>query len=369
VFKFEKFIQLSKLRKNIILCSVLSAAIGGLYFSWNHILAYANFTDRVNSTMIGIRIFQDHPIFGVGIEQFWRFQGQYKSISQAQFIGDNFIVDKAHNVFIDYFANGGAITGILFIIFAVFSILQIYKISNAHMTHQKRLEVAFFSAIWFGYILQLFFTTDSLFTMSFAFINLGLLVSFHHKNFHAEKSLKVSHRLNNSWVIRVTLSFLLLLLAWLTTAAIKNDLMIKSVVTNQLSDGKRIFDSIKDFPNPRGSEIIIAHVIRNVENCKFASMVSNELIKVDNRSAQGWYFKSLCSNLAEDQISALNYINQALKFQPTNTEYLELRFRLEYKLEMFPAATLTLDRITEISPNSTFIPELRNLLHLANSGS
>jgi putative inorganic carbon (HCO3(-)) transporter len=362
VLKLDKFMQFSKLRKSFFITSALFSLAGGFYFFWNQILTFANLTDRINSTIIGIKIFQDHPVFGVGIEQFWRFQGEYKSFSQAQYIGDNYIVDKAHNVFIDYFANGGVLTGILFIVFVVVSIVEIYKISSAHMANEKRLEVAFFSAIWFGYILQLFFTTDSLFTMSFAFLNLGLLVSLGRQSFNDEKFFKGKNGLKNSWYIRVALSVLMVLLSWLTVVALKNDLMIKSVVTNRLSDGNRILDAISDFPNPRGTEIIIAHAITNVENCNFATAVSDELIQVDNRSAQGWYFKSFCSDYIEDQVLALKYINEAIKFQPTNIVYLEFKFKLQIRMKMFDGASLTLNQIEEVNPSFSDISQLRSTL-------
>lgn len=363
VYYYHKFGQFSKKQKSFILISAFSSFGCGLYFFWHQVLVYANFTDRINSTMIGIKIFQDHPFFGVGIEQFWRYQGEYKTISQAQYLGDNYVVDKAHNVFIDYFANGGVITGILFVLFIVLSILEIYKISIAKMTRQKRIEASFFSSIWFGYILQLFFTTDSLFTMSFAFLNFGLLVSLGRQNFNVEKSFKGNNSSKSSRYIRAALTFLLALVSLLTVVSLKNDLMINSVVTNKLSDGNRILDSINDFPNPRGTEIIIAHVIKNVENCNFATAVSNELIKVDNRSAQGWYFKSYCSDFAEDQVLALKYISEALKFQPTNTVYLALKFNLEIKIKMFNEATLTLNQIKEINPNYSDLWKLSYLLN------
>jgi hypothetical protein len=315
----------------------------------------------MNSSIIGIRIFREHPIFGVGIEEFWRYQGEFKTINQQRSIGTNYIVDKSHNVFLDYFANGGFITGVLFVIFIIYSIVKIIKISRLQNTLPDKLETAFLSAIWIGYIVQLFFATDSLFGMTFAFFNLGLLIS------KSRKEIKVKVNSNKASLLgaRATYLFALFLFAWLSVSAVRSDLNVKAVITNQMLDGNQILDSVKKFPNPKGTEAIIVHALKDSENCPFVNAASQELIRIDDRSSQGWYFKALCSDNVGDQVSALKFVEQALKFQPINTIYLEAKFRLECRLKKSVEAESTLQRIIEVNPNLQTLSELNQLLEKA----
>lgn len=339
----------------------LLSLISALIMFWNQFIVNSNFSDRINSSIIGVRIFRDHPIFGVGIEEFWRYQGQYKTIAQQRSISPNYIIDKSHNVFIDYFANGGFITGGLFLIFVIFSIVKIIKISRIQNMRQDKLETAFLSAVWIGYVVQLFFATDSLFVMTFAFFNLGLLIGKSRK----EIKVKVNSNKTALLAIRVSYFIALILFVWLSTSAVRSDLNVKAVITNQMLNGNLILDSVKKFPNPKGTEAIIVHALKDSENCPFVNAASQELISIDDRSSQGWYFKALCSDNVGDQVSALKFVEQALKFQPINTIYLEAKFRLECRLKKSVEAESTLQRMIEVNPNLQTLSELNQLLEKA----
>ena len=321
-----------------------------------------NFQDRLSSWKIGYDIFINHPIFGVGIENFWNFQGIYKSPEQQRILGDTIIVDKSHNVFIDQFANGGVITGISFICFILATIYLLLKANFSSLSPNNRLYFSLFSAVWTGYIFQLFFSPDNIVVMTIAYSCLAMMIRIAStSDMNALKSKKQIMQKNSS-LVRSMAVLLLLPLTVLSYKAINYEVTVRKILLNKIVNGNQIIEVIKSYPNPKAVESIIVHEIEQLDNCPFVNPASDELLKINPRSAQAWYFKTICLDHVSDYSTALQFVNKSLETQPITLSYLDAKCRLEARLGKNTEAAATLAKIKQIFPESTRISELQKVV-------
>jgi tetratricopeptide (TPR) repeat protein len=97
-------------------------------------------------------------------------------------------------------------------------------------------------------------------------------------------------------------------------------------------------------------------------------VASEDLLKLDDRSAQSWYFKTICSDAANDQKTALTYIDKSLELQPMNLIYWDAKVRLEVRLKEFDAAKNSVEQIRSINPEYMSLKDLENLISSSISG-
>jgi hypothetical protein len=150
--------------------------------------------------------------------------------------------------------------------------------------------------------------------MVLGFASLGAVLGIYSKEKSKIATSSIAMTSKNALGVRLFGIFMLLPLVLISSNAISNELKIKAVVTNRILDGNQILDIIKSFPNPKGTEMIIVQALKNADNCPFTNVASDELLKLDDRSAQGWYFKALCSDFNGDYAGSLKFVNKALEF-------------------------------------------------------
>jgi hypothetical protein len=359
---YDRILHIRKIKLFGFLAFMITGASLVIVKLWDYLFINSNFADRIDSANLGMRIFYDHPFFGVGIEQMWRYQGIYRMPSQEQRIGSSAIVDKAHNVFIDQFVNGGIFVGLGFVVFILSSLYLLFNLNRLTLTPEVRSNSALFGAMWFGYVTLLFFTTDSVFGMVLGFASLGAVLGIYSKEKSKIATSSIAMTSKNALGVRLFGIFMLLPLVLISSNAISNELKIKAVVTNRILDGNQILDIIRSFPNPKGTEMIIVQALKNADNCPFTNVASDELLKLDDRSAQGWYFKALCSDFNGDYAGSLKFVNKALEFQPINKVFLDSKVRLEVRNGEISNAQETLKKLRFVDPKFAKLSEVDALL-------
>jgi O-antigen ligase len=328
-----------------------------------------NFTDRISQQKMGLRMFLDHPIFGVGVDQFWRYVPQYLQPEDIQRNGFLVVPDKTHNLIIDHLAMGGFFVGFLFLAFLIYSFILIFKLNKLDSELFNRGEFALLSGIWTAYVGHLFISTDNIFMMTLCFTSFGLISRDYYALIGSKSKLvpKFQKVRKSDFMVGRVLAFVMLIsIAYLNFNALNHDAKIKRILNSQIQSGNEVVQIVKSFPNPKTSEQVIIYLLNNVQNCPVANTVIDDLLVVDNRSGQGWFFKAFCSDAGNDQKSALIYINKALENQPLNTNYWEAKFRLEVRLKDFLDAERSLGKIREIDPKNTRLNELNLLLSSSN---
>ena len=329
------------------------------------LIARTNFKDRISQQEMGLSMFADHPIFGVGADQMWRYMPLYLKPSDIVINGSDVVPDKTHNVFIDHLAHGGILAGLTFAIFIVFSLVVTFQLMRKSQNRENRPLIALLAGIWVSYVAQQFISTDQVVLMVMPFMAFGLMCKL---NFSEDKAANISQKKtsgnNSNLLIRGVMSVLLLVISIVGSQAIYYDSQVKKILSHEIMNGDIALSTIKDFPNPKTTEAIIVDAMSNLQNCPFALVATDELLKVDDRSAQAWYIKTLCVDSTGDRKSALALIDKAVALQPVNLRYLEAKYKLTASLGDQTGATAVLEKMKSINPNLPNLSDLQKLLEV-----
>jgi len=363
VFCWEKIITLPKLITFSALFTSLSLVFYYVVSNQKDLVAFTNFKDRISQQSMGISMFADHPIFGVGADQMWRYMPMYLNPSDIVINGIDVVPDKTHNVFIDHLAHGGIFAGLIFTVFIVFSLVIVVQLMRKSQNKENRPIVALLAGIWVSYVASQFISTDQVILMIMPFMAFGLMCKMH---FSEQKSLgnlqKELSNKNSILLIRGVMSVFLLVISIVGGQAIYYDSQVKKILSHEIINGDIALTTIKSFPNPKTTEAIIVDAMSNLQNCPFALAATDELLKIDNRSAQAWYVKTLCADSMGDRKGALALVSKSVALQPVNLRYLEAKLRLTASLGDLNGATSVLKTMMSINPNLPNLADLEALL-------
>jgi len=366
VFYWEKIIALPKLLTVSALFGSLTLFIFYVLTNQKDLIEYTNFKDRISQQKMGLSMFADHPIFGVGADQMQRFIPLYLKPRDIVINGSDVVPDKTHNVFIDHLAQGGIFAGIIFTAFIVFSLVIVFQLMRKQQIKENRPLVALLAGIWVSYVAQQFISTDQVILMIMPFMAFGLMCKLYFSSDEVPSTPKAKPKSNNSTLlVRGFASVLLIVVSIVGGQAIYYDSQVKKILTREIMNGDIALSTIKSFPNPKTTEAIIVDAMSNLQNCPFALLATDELLKVDNRSAQAWYIKTLCVDSTGDRKSSLELIEKAVALQPVNLRYLEAKYKLMVSLGDKNGAKTVLETMTSINPNLPYLAELQALIEVS----
>lgn len=146
----------------VVLLSVLSlSTLIGVLFLILGTLQIGFFKDYVYKDSVsfrgdywqaGYRMILDHPLFGVGLDSYGAWYRQYRDVTATLRRGPEVVSDNAHNVFIDFGANGGLILFFAYLgicVFVLFSAIKALRRSTDFDPYFSTLL-----ALWVGYQAQ-----------------------------------------------------------------------------------------------------------------------------------------------------------------------------------------------------------------------
>ena len=132
---------------------------------------FANITTTLNSNLqfesrlehwkLSLRIWREHFLFGVGIENLSNFSGEFRNQTMRNW-GLYTLPDKSHNMFLDFFATGGVFVGLAWIVFVFFVYQKIFFLLKNINAKTQNGNVIFLSVIWSSWIFQTFFSPSHL---------------------------------------------------------------------------------------------------------------------------------------------------------------------------------------------------------------
>jgi O-antigen ligase len=165
LLKFQN-VLLNKIKIVLLLFSAFSCALivillTNLQYILNYINVSLQFQSRIDHWALGLRIWKDHFLFGVGIENLSNFSGQYRDQAMREW-GQYTLPDKSHNTFIDYFVTGGFIVGLCWILFVVIIFAKSFKILRTTSDLKNFDHVHTLFCVWTTWILQTTFSPDHL---------------------------------------------------------------------------------------------------------------------------------------------------------------------------------------------------------------
>jgi hypothetical protein len=305
---------------------------------------------RLDYWRTGFEIWKDHPIFGVGTDQFQRYAALYRTREQVKRDGVFVIPDKSHNVLIDHFANGGLVVGLIWIAFVISVFYMLIKSIRNNEKVQVRRDLALLGTMWSTYVLQALISPDQIVLSLIGYSSAGLIAGIYLKN---APTFKI-----DPFMVRAVTAFALVLVLVISGKALMANADAKKVLAGEITGVAPILKVIDAWPNAKTTELIGIQEINKPNNCEFANQISDRLLKYDDRSAQGWYMKAICNNSALNFSKAVGDINNSVKFDPINTSYLVGKAKLEIAASRIADAKVTIAKITEVDPSN---PELVGL--------
>jgi O-antigen ligase len=343
--------------------SVLTAAVigigmlftgGGTFLSSarEKLFFQGSVAQRLDYWRTGFEIWKDHPIFGVGADQFQRYAALYRSPEQLKRDGVFVIPDKSHNVFIDHFANGGMVVGLLWIAFVISVFCMLIKALRNNENVQVRRDLALLGTIWSTYVLQALISPDQIVLALIGYSSAGLIAGIYLKDAPVFKV--------DPFMLRSVTAFVLVLVVVISGKALVANADAKKVLDGQITGVEPILQVIDAWPNAKTTELIGIQEINKPNNCEFANQISDRLVKYDDRSAQGWYMKAICDNSVGNFAEAIEDINNSVKFDPINPSYLVGKAKLEIAAARPSDAKATIAKITEVDPTNAELAALNS---------
>jgi O-antigen ligase len=302
---------------------------------------------RLDYWRTGFEIWKDHPIFGVGTDQFQRYAALYRTPEQVKRDGVFVIPDKSHNVLIDHFANGGLVVGLIWVAFVVSVFYMLFKALQKNENVQVRRDLAVLGTTWSTYVLQALISPDQIVLSLIGYSSAGLIAGIYLKD---APTVKI-----DPFIVRAVTVVALVFAVVISGTALKANADAKKVLAGQIIGVEPILEVIDAWPNAKTTELIGIEEINKPNNCEFVNQISVRLLKYDDRSAQGWFMKAICNNSAKNFTQAVADISNSVKLDPINPTYLVGKAKLEISASRIDDAKMTIAKITEVDPSN---PEL-----------
>jgi hypothetical protein len=148
---------------------------------YSYIDSIFQITSRLDHWSLAIRIGLDHKWFGVGIEDMFKFSGQYINESMAVKYQGVVLPDKAHNLILDHFVNGGLFAMTFWAIFCITILVISFKLLFLKDYRPKDYKVVIYVSLWVNYFIQSMISTDHLLLFLIGMLSAGTLVRIYHQ--------------------------------------------------------------------------------------------------------------------------------------------------------------------------------------------
>lgn len=331
----------------------------------NQISVAVNLKDRILDFRTGIQIGLENLPFGVGIEQFYLHAPMWRSLEKNLLFDSYTVPDKSHNLFIDYFAEGGFLAVILLILLVVVSLQYAIILLSRSAFMVLGLQTIPIIGIWLVYIQQLFYSPNNIFIHYLAFYSLGFIIrdaQHSGRNLSTRMLNRSITKIKTIKIVKFLSYFLIIANLILNFRVIDVAFQQNQILTSksrQATDIKRIFLSS---PNLEFREVMIVELLNNKGNCPLVMELATEALADEDRAWNFYYFLALCEDASANYAAAIAYINQGLFYYPSNTNLLEARFLLEMQLSLIDNARGTLALIKYYKPNYPGITKLESAL-------
>ena len=154
----------------------------------------------------GIKMFQENPLFGVGVDRFGAYFKEYRESTYPLLYGFNITSTNAHNVFIQQFATAGVIVGLSYLLLTIYIFVVGLKNVVLSNGNAKIINATIFAA-WIAYQAQSVISIDSLGVAYWGWFLGGAIIAMAKKDFLEKlKTNSTSKQIQSINVKRVLLS-------------------------------------------------------------------------------------------------------------------------------------------------------------------
>ena len=325
----------------------------------NRFFKLGSVAPRLEYWAMGWRIFKDHLITGVGIDNIVSYAPYYRSVKLILIDGSAQIADKTHSILIDYFASGGILIGLIWVFFVIsVFILGIKNLRYESGTEQLWVAITWL-VIWTVYFLQSLISPDALILQVLGLIAAGRIIKSSQR--YTKKFEFIHIRVNP----RMTKSLMFCILCFSIFIGSKQliaDHQLLVIKEAKILSLEQVRTAISTWPNQKGLEIIAYKVGQDYKQCSLTKEISRKLIDTHPRNGQGWYFLGLCEHFEGNVEDSVKSIKQALKFDPKQPAYIYALAQIYYREGNKVEAEKYLKILEDLFPNIPEVQQLRSLI-------
>ena len=353
----DKLLNMGKKWKGIFpffAFSILIIIILNLANIANWLYINGSIRQRFNYWELVVRIFKDNLIFGVGLDNLVNKVNFYRDIEFLRQEGTFTVIDRAHNVFLDHFVNGGILVGSLWLVFIFLVSKKSIKLMSFNQLDLPKSSKFAIIGIWFGYVLQSLVSADHLSLTLLAFISGGFIISIlNPENFEKSSYMKSNSRVKAGFF---SVLFSIFLLYGVYIARIEQ--WVYQVVQNS---NYTYIDRIYNTKSiaPRALENV-AVKISNDKQYELANKFGDKLLQFNRNSHQAFFMKAVYYESKGDLIKAKELMLSALSNDKLNSVYLLSMALYENKLGNKDDASEYLRKTIEVDPTQQGIDYVKN---------
>ena len=160
LFQKSRYLGLTALASGVIISII--AILGMLQKGPLEYLLYkSSVSVRGYYWRAGIDMFQQNPLFGVGMDRFGSYFKEYREVGYPLSYGFEITSTNAHNTFIQFFATGGLLLGVTYLILNGFILWQ-GLISMKKLTGVNRIYLSGLLSAWIAFNSQSLISIDNI---------------------------------------------------------------------------------------------------------------------------------------------------------------------------------------------------------------
>jgi len=276
-----------------------------------------------------IEMFKDHPLFGVGLDSYGLFFKEYREPAYSLSYGFSITSSNAHNTFLQFFATGGALVGILYLLFMTL----VFVTSIRKIKYCKDNELIFFLGLfsaWLAFQAQSLISIDNIGISVWNWVLSGFLVGLSSElDFVNESKNKVLSQVSSAKAL--VISWLLFILTFVLVSLLYQGenrfLKLRDGKIPGLSENKQVLiESIDEINNSKFTDTYYKLVsLTRLDGNEYAKKIENDILVLENSNPRDLDVLASIANLYQnlgDRNKEIIYRNKIAEIDPWNAENL-----------------------------------------------
>ena len=367
-----------------------SKALAGIFIAFSTIvvatvvaamLQIGPLTDLIYKRSVSVRgyywraaleMFQDYPLFGVGLDRYGDFFKEYREVNYPLNFGFEITSTNAHNVPLQLLATGGIFVGVSYIILIAYITFCGFRLIKKATVENRNFAITLFSA-WIAFQAQSIISIDNIGLTVWGWIFGGLMVGLYQKTINNQAEiLSESPNKMNKDLSRQLISYLIIVgIAILCSFYYRSETSIlqqrsvynpasenNRITTEQLGIQMKNMKLVDPFYRFNSSTYLITSGYQEL-----GFQIMDELIAKDPRNLDYLNAKAGYSQQLNDYAKAIEIRKVIEKHDPWNARNI-LTLGENYQLiGDFSNMTKCLDRILSFAQNNSIAVEAKEKLN------
>jgi len=237
----------------------------------------------------GLNMFKDHPLFGVGVDNYGSFFKEYRDPQYALNYGYGITSSNAHNVFIQNFATGGIFVGVIYILLQILIMYRGFNLIKSNQGERRFIAVGIFVG-WLSFQAQSFISIDNIGISIWGWILGGAIIGL---SFSDIKGSNLSIKNQNKSIV----------INWPQIFLSGGSVLLSILLIVPLYDGEKYTWLARGYFDPNSTDVKSQELFRKYSDQALnAKFINNDYKNVTLSNVYG-------AGYPTDALSALSQIN------------------------------------------------------------